>query len=148
MRRPLLPPSYFLIALIAMVSVHLITPTTLWNPWPWGVVGVVPISIGLALTITASRQFQKAETTIYPFDSPSRLVTDGVFRWSRNPMYLGMVLILSGIAIGLGSVSALPVPALFLVLIHRRFIRHEERALEQRFGPAYHEYSRNVRRWL
>lgn len=147
-RRPVLPPAYFLIALIAMAALHLATPVAIWNPWPWTVTGALPIVIGLGIAVAGNRHFKRVGTTISPFESSSQLVTDGIFAWSRNPMYLGMLLILAGVALGLGSVTPLFVPPLFLVIIQQRFIRHEERALEQQFGPAYHEYASTVRRWL
>ncbi len=147
-RRPLLPPAYFLMALIAMAILHLAAPMETWNPWPVTLVGALPVAIGLALAVVGSRRFRRARTTIYPFETSSALVTDGVFAWSRNPMYLGMALVLAGVAVALGSVTPLLIPPLFVAIIQQRFIRREEQSLEQQFGPAYHEYTRAVRRWL
>lgn len=76
------------------------------------------------------------------------MVMDGVFSFSRNPMYLGMVAILLGVAVGLGSTWALIVPPVFMGLIQTMFIRMEERILEEQFGAAYLAYRDRVRRWI
>jgi protein-S-isoprenylcysteine O-methyltransferase Ste14 len=64
-------------------------------PSPWRFAGVLPIAAGIALNVAAARQFKPRNTTVTPFQESSALMTDGVLRWSRNPMYLGMVLIVS-----------------------------------------------------
>ena len=78
----------------------------------------------------------------------SRLVTDGVFRISRNPMYLGLELLLIGWAVWLGSASPWLIPPLFAVVITVVQIIPEERALGQRFGDQYRSYQRRVARWI
>lgn len=78
----------------------------------------------------------------------SRLVTDGVFRISRNPMYLGLVLLLIGWAVWLGSASPWLVPPLFVTVITVVQIIPEERALGQRFGDQYRTYQQRVARWV
>jgi protein-S-isoprenylcysteine O-methyltransferase Ste14 len=76
------------------------------------------------------------------------LVTSGWYRITRNPMYLGMVVVLCGVALMAGSVGAwLPLPA-FIAVIHYRFIRGEERFLEEIFGQPYRDYRARVRRWI
>jgi protein-S-isoprenylcysteine O-methyltransferase Ste14 len=75
-------------------------------------------------------------------------VTDGVFARSRHPMYLGMVFILAGVALGLGSAGAVLVVPTFALWIRRRFVLPEEAHLEAQFGRRYRDYARRVRRWL
>ena len=83
-----------------------------------------------------------------PFDEATTLVTGGSYRFTRNPMYLGMVLILLGAALGRGSLGAfLPIPA-FVWVIRRQFVLPEERFLEEAFGDAYRAYKQRVRRWI
>ena len=92
--------------------------------------------------------FRGVGTGIVPFDPATALVTGGLYRYTRNPMYLGMVLLLVGVAIALGSLGAwLPIPV-FVWIIQARFIVGEERFLEQTFGESYVAYKRGVRRWL
>jgi protein-S-isoprenylcysteine O-methyltransferase Ste14 len=76
------------------------------------------------------------------------LIRHGLYRWTRNPMYLGAVLLVSGVAVLLGSLPALLVAVAYVVILQEGFVRHEERLLEQRFGEEYRSYRRAVRRWL
>jgi protein-S-isoprenylcysteine O-methyltransferase Ste14 len=76
------------------------------------------------------------------------LVQDGLFAFSRNPMYLGMVLVVLGVATLLRGAVPFVVPVVLAVLLYLRFIRFEERALEQTFGDDYRAYKARVRRWL
>lgn len=106
--------------------------------------------IGLLLMAVAVGYFIAARTTINPL-RPSRassLVTTGLFAISRNPIYLGDLLILAALAVWFGNVPNLALLALFVCYINRFQIIPEERALAQRFGEAYHTYCSRVRRWL
>ena len=94
-------------------------------------------------------QFHRAHTTFNPFrpETASALVTSGVFAWTRNPMYLGLSLLLFGWAIKLGTLSPFAGPLLFLPLIQYVQIRPEEQALQRRFGGDYERYCQGVNRW-
>jgi protein-S-isoprenylcysteine O-methyltransferase Ste14 len=96
----------------------------------------------------AFRGFSKAGTPVVPFERSTALVTDGSYRLTRNPMYVGMVMILAGIALLLGTVGPwLPIP-LFVWVMRSSFIIREERFLEELFGQQYLAYKSRVRRWL
>ena len=87
-------------------------------------------------------------TPVRPFDESTLVVTTGMFRITRNPMYLGMVLALLGVGLILGSATAFaPIPA-FVAIIHYQFILYEERFMEDLFGQEYLAYKSNVRRWI
>ena len=105
---------------------------------------------GAAIAILAAWQFRRAGTTIDPLrpGKASNLVSGGVFQFSRNPMYLGMVLILIGLEIKLGSAFGLVPLVLFVVLITYLQIKPEEKALKELFGEPYEAYCRRVRRWV
>ncbi len=94
--------------------------------------------------------FRHARTTINPTkpDASSALVSAGVFRITRNPMYLGLLLLLFSFAIYLSSVWALPIPLLFAAYIDRFQIAAEERVLSRLFGADYATYKAKVRRWI
>ncbi len=105
---------------------------------------------GLALDFSGLVAFVRRHTTINPL-SPHKsraLVTSGVYRFTRNPMYLGMVCLLSAWAVWLAALLPWLAPVAFVLYITRFQIRPEERVLAERFGPAYTDYTRRVRRWL
>jgi protein-S-isoprenylcysteine O-methyltransferase Ste14 len=143
-----LPPTYFAVALVAMGVLHFLVP--IWRPirFPVSYLGIPPIGVGLWMVLTSARLFDQAETTIKPFEESSTLVTEGLFRYTRNPIYLGMVLVLIGAAFALGSLTAFLVIPIFVRLIQERFIRHEEAALTEKFGSEYVDYQGRVRRWV
>lgn len=143
----LLPPHYFLLSLVLMLGLSLPPqPAMLADPWPW--LGVLPVVFGVWLAAQGSRLFSRAGTNIVPFTESTTLVTEGVFRWSRNPMYSGMVLALAGTAVLLNSWLPWLVVIGFVLIIRNHFIRHEEQLMEQTFGEAYLSYRTSVRRWL
>jgi protein-S-isoprenylcysteine O-methyltransferase Ste14 len=144
----LMPTSWLLIALVAMAALRLVFPIATVIPGPWGLAGIVLLALGVAMNLAADRAFHKAGTTVKPFEESSALLTNGVFRLTRNPMYLGFVLILAGAAALLGSLTPWLVIPAFAVLIDRMYITVEERMLAAKFGPAWQEYSKKTRRWL
>jgi protein-S-isoprenylcysteine O-methyltransferase Ste14 len=106
---------------------------------------------GLVLAVGGVREFRAARTTVNPLhpEQAAAMVTGGIYQRSRNPMYLGMLCLLAAWAAWLGRLAPiiLVLPA-FVLYMNRFQIRPEERALEQRFGPAFGEYAARVRRWL
>lgn len=142
------PPGYFLGALIVMVMIHIGAPIRQWLFFPWNLTALLPLLAGLRMIGGAARLFSEKDTAIRPFTMSSTLVREGAYLRSRNPMYLGMVLMLMGVAALLGSVSPWLVIPSFAILITRRFIVHEERMMEEQFGRDYREYCQQVNRWL
>lgn len=118
------------------------------NIWLLPRVGVVLIALGAALVLWCAWEFRRAGTPIVPFLEPTALVARGPYRISRNPIYLGFTLSLTGVATLLGSSSPFVVLPLFVWIIQRRFVEPEERLLEQRFGEVYRAYKAQVRRWI
>jgi len=146
-RKPL-PPILFLAALLLELALHFLLPVARLVPPPWNLLGLIPVLGGLAITVIADQQFKRARTPVNPFASPSSLVTRGVFSFTRNPMYLGMVAALVGVAVVLGTLTPLGVPFLYAWIIWQQFIRMEEVTLLHRFGQPYSTYAERVRRWL
>ena len=105
---------------------------------------------GLFVMLAGVVSFSRARTTVNPLkpETTSALVTSGVYRHTRNPMYLGMLLLLVGWAACLASPAALVGALAFGLYIERFQIRPEERALAALFGGAYADYTSRVRRWL
>jgi protein-S-isoprenylcysteine O-methyltransferase Ste14 len=114
----------------------------------WNLLGLIPLALGMALNLSAERLFRQERTTVNPFENPSRLVTGGAFRLSRNPMYLGLALILTGVACLLGTLCPFLVLPFFAAWIDRSFISFEEQALKQEFGLEWLAYKQSTRRWL
>jgi protein-S-isoprenylcysteine O-methyltransferase Ste14 len=143
-----LPPACLLGAFILMVCLHALLPGAQIFRSPFRYIGFLVLGLAFAPVVWAARLFRKAGTTTKPFRESSVLVVDGPYRWSRNPIYLGLVGGLVGIGMLLGSASPFAVIPMFAVVIDRLFIRAEEVALERTFGAAYAAYKARVRRWL
>ena len=146
-----LPPP--LVALCVGLLMWLAAHLTESVPLPFGVrvaLAVVLACAGLGIAITGVVQFRRARTTTNPLhpEAASSLVRDGIFRFTRNPMYLGLLLILLGWAAYLASLLALVLAPLFLFYMDRFQIGPEERALSERFGREFDAYAAQVRRWL
>jgi protein-S-isoprenylcysteine O-methyltransferase Ste14 len=142
------PPSLLLGGLVAQAGVHATIPTVRLLEWPWTLVGVAPLLAGIALMVMADFQFKRVGTPVPPGRPATALVTDGAFRISRNPMYAGMLLVLYGVALVLGTLSPLLVPPLIGRVLAVRFIRWEETVLLERFGSCYRDYTQRVGRWF
>jgi protein-S-isoprenylcysteine O-methyltransferase Ste14 len=141
------PPHYFLVSLVTMLLLSRL-PGASMLPGYLPVFGVVPIAAGVALAIWAARLFARVGTNIIPLTPSSALVTDGPFARTRNPMYLGMLLALIGLAVVLDSAWPWLVLPAFYAVIRLRFVRHEERLMEATFGDAYRAYCGRVRRFI
>jgi len=146
--KPILPPTYLLLSMVMMVLLHYVFPVMTLVPKPWILLGLIPIILGISINLHADRLFKNAQTTLNPFGDSSELVTEGIYSYSRNPMYLGMVLILLGVAITLGSLTPFVMIIIFSILITNIFISHEERKMESKFGRQWIEYTLRVRRWI
>lgn len=119
---------------------------------PFGAAGDVLAAglavIGLGLMALAVAEMARAKTTVLPHREAARLVTTGVFRLTRNPIYLGDAALLCAAILWWDVPVALPLVPLFLTVIRERFIRDEEARLRSGFGPDFDIWSLRVRRWL
>ncbi len=142
------PPAYFLIALLGMIGLHSIWPAGRYAAFPLTLLGLLPLFVGILLNLVADREFKRHATTVKPFERSTALITSFPFSVSRNPMYLGLTSMLLGVALLLGTASPLIVPVAFAVLMDQRFIRAEERMMQETFGMEWERYAARVRRWL
>ncbi len=147
-KRVIYPPIWLVFGLIAIFGLNELLPGSRYTSTGAQVVGSVIILAGLVLLLLAGGLFKRAGTNLVPFTEVSALVTTGIYRLTRNPMYLGMGAILLGCAITVGAVSALLIPPLFGVIIQRRFILPEEDMLRGIFPEEFPAYCARVRRWL
>lgn len=140
------PPVYALGLLGAAQGLSLLLPLGLEVSDP--LLGGILLGVGLLLAMEASARFLHKRTTPLPNGQPTALVAEGPYVWSRNPMYLGLMVALTGVAFLVGSPWFLLAPVGFFFVVDRLFVRFEEERLKGLFGPSYAELLAQVRRWL
>lgn len=130
------------------VALHFLIPPEnrrLFACLPCGIVGIV---LGFGVIFWARTLFRRAQTPLRPGERATALVTSGPYRLSRNPMYAGVVVMLLGIALCVGSLPMLIPPIGFFALMSLVFIPSEEQRLRETFGDSYITYTMKVRRWI
>lgn len=144
------PPVLALIFVAAMWFVSIQMPSFAFNVPGSHVWGLALAGTGIILALAGVIEFRKAETTINPTKpgATSAMVTFGVYRLSRNPMYLGLLLVLAGWAAVLSHVLAFLFLPVFVAYLNRFQITPEERVLSAKFGEAFATYTQAVRKWL
>lgn len=144
------PPIVALVVSVAMWGISLVTPRFEISPaFRYATVTLIALA-GFGFAISGVRAIRRARTTISPIkpESATSLVTSGVYRFTRNPMYLGLCLVLLAWAVFLSSAWAVLGPVAFVLYINRFQIAPEEKVLSKLFGQAFAEYQSKVRRWL
>lgn len=147
-KRRIYPPVWMALGFVAIFSLSEWSAGPRFSSPLWQWTGSALVLAGLWLLVNAGHLFRKVGTDMIPFRNVSALVTDGAYRYTRNPMYLGMFLLLVGCCLTTGTVAALPVPLVFAAIIEARFIRPEEAVLRAQFGAEFEAYCSKVRRWL
>lgn len=143
-----IPVVWFLLALLIMVLLQRwLALTEISFAW-LRPLGHVLVATGILLVVAAAWAFRSARTPVRPFAEAAVLVREGPFRISRNPIYLGMLLVLAGIALRMGVLSPWLVLPVFVGVMNRSVIYDEEDMLRRKFGQAYADYAASVRRWL
>ena len=110
--------------------------------------GLIFLLAGVFLVFFSFRFMRKMETTFIPDGTPKKLISSGPFKISRNPIYLGMLLILFGTAFLMSSLSAVIIAIVFGLIINFTWIAHEEKKLKELFSEDWENYSAKVRRWI
>jgi protein-S-isoprenylcysteine O-methyltransferase Ste14 len=112
--------------------------------------GILLLVLGFVILISAVRLFRKDKTTVNPLspEQATKLVTDGIFKYSRNPMYLGMALVLGSIAVFFNLIGGIILVALFCAYITKFQILPEERAMRDLFSDDFDKYTKVTRRWI
>lgn len=140
------PPTYFYLCIIVCVTIYLILPKFKIG-LPYNLIGLLLIILGVVFVLWPWYSFKKHNTP-EDFIEPTALVTEGSYKMCRNPMYLGGVLIILGLAIFLGNLICFATPILFFLIIDVIFIPYEERKMHVLFGDKYVQYKHKVRRWI
>jgi protein-S-isoprenylcysteine O-methyltransferase Ste14 len=136
------------ILIVMPIVFHYAVPLKILIPQPYSYLGSIPMLLGLALSTWGARLFRQVGAGLQWQDGGSVLVMSGPYRFSRNPMYLGMLIWLIGLAVLLGSVITFLFPILFFLLSNFLVIPLEERSMERGWGERYLGYKRTVRRWF
>jgi len=142
------PPLIYQTFMVLMIAIYFLLPGSRVIPLPYSLLGIPLFLFGAHVALRAKKDFQAAGTPMSPSGVPNRLHRDGAFRYSRNPMYLGITVGLLGFAVLWSSAWNFAFPALFVILVDLFFIRAEEDTLTRTFGADYEDYRRQVRRWL
>lgn len=142
-----LPPVWLGIALFSVWSMGVLLPVAVFGvAGKW--LGAGLAAAGVLLMVLAALEMWRARTTLVPHRSPSSLVTSGVFRFSRNPIYLGDSLFLLGAVFWFDALAGIIMVPLFMKLIERRFICGEEARMRGIFGEEFEKWASDVRRWV
>lgn len=145
--RGVLPPRALVISLMAQLPL-------LYLSWPLAfdrtkvIAGAALLLTGVALNLWADRLFRRNNVGVCPFSRTPVLLAQGPYRWTRNPMYLGLVLVCASPALGTGLHANLAAAAVLLLWLHFRFILPEEAFLREQFGTAYLSYASSRPRWF
>ena len=143
-----IPPIIPVLAMMAGFAVHALAPYPIGPNGPVRLVGLLMIVLSIGVVLAAARELARHRTAFDVRKSTTTLVTGGIYAVSRNPVYLAMMLLTIGIALGMNSIAmliaALPAGSALCLAV----IRPEERYLSEKFGPAYEAYALRVRRWI
>ncbi|MCD6583730.1 MAG: isoprenylcysteine carboxylmethyltransferase family protein [Candidatus Omnitrophica bacterium] len=148
MNKKIMPPTYFIVLLFSSIGLHFLSPVIRLISLPYNYLGILIIIFGIILNLWTDSLFKKRQTTVKPHEMPNFFISSGPFRISRHPMYLGMTLILLGVAVFLGSLISFVFPIIFVMIMEKLFIPMEEKNLEKEFGDKYIAYKKRVRRWI
>ncbi|GEO82961.1 methyltransferase family protein [Pararhodospirillum oryzae] len=143
-----LPPVLFGTGVVLMAVLAWLLPGPRVVPDALGLAGLALIAGAGTFAVMAARHVLRQGTTVHPGHEATVLVTDGPFRLTRNPMYLGLAGILTGWGLWLGTLVPLLVVPVFVLAIARLHIDKEEARLRARFGEAFEAYCQSTRRWL
>ena len=146
--KKILPPTQFYIYLIISILLHYIIPLIQIFNYPYYLIGFLFFIIGTGLNIWADILLKKQKTSVKPNEKPTALIKTGAFKISRNPMYLGLAMILFGAGFILGSVTSFVGVILFVAAMEIAFIPTEEKNLSEQFGKEFEDYKKIVRRWI
>ena len=142
------PPVLFVGTLLVGLLLHYLWPVRVaQSPWV-RVVGAILAAASIALAVWGAKTMRRAGTNVDPTKPALSIVTDGPFRFSRNPLYLANVFFYLGLTLIFNAVWPLVLFPPMLCLVYRGIIRREERYLELKFGDTYRAYKARVRRWL
>ncbi len=141
------PPFYIFSSIMLNLLFYFILPEFNCIPFPYNIIGIIALICGFYISKRSSNIFNKNKTT-FRLEEPSAFVQSDFYKISRNPMYFGFLIFISGQAFFMGNLISLITPVLFFLFINYLCIPPEEIIMEKTFGNKYLEYKQKVRRWL
>lgn len=148
MKKLLLPPFLFILCIILMFFTKKVIPSSpIFSSYSY-LIGWVLVSVGLWMILHTLFIYKRVKTEINTFKSPTKLITNGLFRYSRNPIYLGFTTALVGVMFFTNVWSSVVYVLVFVGVSQWYYIPFEENQLQKKFGKTYLDYKANVRRWF
>lgn len=141
------PPHYFFFCLILTLASFSIVPQANLIVFPWNLFGIVLILAGFYFVYSSYKLFKKHNTPV-SFEKSSHLITEGVFKYTSNPMYFGGFTFLLGASFLIGNIISFVSPVLFFLIINYMFIPYEEEKGEMEFGKDYLKYKKETKKWI
>jgi protein-S-isoprenylcysteine O-methyltransferase Ste14 len=141
------PPLIYKI-FIGLMVLSLLLPINRQVQFPYNLTGLLPFVFGSYMALASKKLFKQTSTPMHPFSQPTQLHQRGFFKYSRNPMYLGIAIGLFGLAILSGHLFNLVYPALYIFFCDALYVRAEEKNLKEKFGSTFIEYKQRTRRWI
>ncbi len=142
------PPLLLLVAIGASYLVSVLFPDLQFANVTTGLIGICLLTLGFGLFLWAGKTLRAHKTTLHPRGKPKKLVTHGPYRISRNPIYLGFLMVTMGTSLLFANVLAFVGPIIFLVFVSMFVIPYEEAMLSKLFGKSYKSYVAKIRRWV
>jgi len=146
--KTVIPPILFLLCILIIIGLRFLMPEQTFIKPPVTYSGVILIIAGFSITGRIRKSFDSVNTEIHTFKKPKKLVTDGLFKVSRNPIYLGFTISLIGVWLLAGNLVGLIGVLVFFLAANFWYIPYEEKVMEREFGDEYTVYKSRVRRWL
>ena len=143
-----IPPVWLLGCILLTWLVAGVLPAASISHWALSYAGGALFWAGLALILWAVWHFVQQKTSAVPHTTPERLITTGPFAFSRNPIYLGDLMVLAGVCLSHGAWLALPLVPVLMAILSRRFIAPEEARMKHYFGAEFEAYAQKTSRWL
>ena len=142
------PPRIAIVLMTISIGLWYFSPPHTLLHIPYKLIASVGIIFGFTVMTWAWLQFRKSDTAVCPTAITSRIVTNGAYKYSQNPMYLGFLFMLTGASFLMGTIPSMLAPIVFFIIIDKVFIPYEEEKLLSDFGDVYSKYQMVTRRWL
>ncbi|MCF8374428.1 MAG: isoprenylcysteine carboxylmethyltransferase family protein [Bacteroidales bacterium] len=147
MNKAFVPLALLVYSIVLIILFCFLLPDFNLIPFPYNMAGVLIAFTGFTIMGNSRDKFRKYETTL-AIEKSSHLITDGVFAWSRNPMYLGMFFLLFGIGVCFMNLFSILTPYGFVLVVNGFIIPKEEKLMKEAFGQEYLVYKSRVRKWV